>query len=250
MPTYNLQGWVWAGTGSATMLLPVTVTDDDPNLSPYFTNDGTETVTVSGTTYTNPRAGTYELTFTDSGATSHTEDFLLWYTGDNFIFVPLPGSDFDTGSTVSSLGGWQEYSSGFLWGDVTCFADETLILTSQSARPVNMIKVGGQIKTPSRFSPVVWVGQRYINISGAVTKPQTPPRSDHGWGLGQRAAYAGLIGFKTTPDVSMLENRRADVWGTRSPYLGHQANRASRNFLSMKPSRASNTFIYCLITMR
>jgi len=55
----------------------------------------TETLTILGTTYTDPQGGTYQLVFDDSGGTSHTEDFLLWSTGSNFIFAPLPGSSFD-----------------------------------------------------------------------------------------------------------------------------------------------------------
>jgi hypothetical protein len=73
------------------------------------------------------------------------------------------------------LGGWQEYSSGFLWVDVTCFAAETLIHTSQGAQPVNMIKVGDQIKTPSGFTPVVWVGRRYITSQGLSQNPKLRP---------------------------------------------------------------------------
>ena len=175
MSPYNVQGWIWAGTGSATTLLPVTITDDDPNLSPFFTNDGTETITISGTTYTNPRGGTYELTFTDSGATSHTEDFLLWFAGGINIFVPLPGSNFDTGSTVTSLGGLADWTSGFLWDDVTCFAAGTLIHTAQGEQDIATIQVGDYVETPSGLSQVLWIGRRRITSQGLSENPKLRP---------------------------------------------------------------------------
>ncbi len=175
MPTYNLQGWIWAGTGSATTLLPVTVTDDDPQLSPYFTNDFTETVTISGTTYTNPRAGTYELTFNDSGGTSYTEDLLLWYTGSNFIFVPLPGSNFDTGSVVTGLGGWQNFTTGFNWVDVTCFTTGTLLQAADGERRIEDIKIGDEIETSFGLSPVLWIGRRAISSEMLSRNPKLRP---------------------------------------------------------------------------
>ncbi|MFT5000317.1 MAG: hypothetical protein ACI8YI_000312 [Paracoccaceae bacterium] len=52
-----MDGWVWAG-GGATTLENVTIFDDDPELSPYYTSDN-ETITIDGTTYTDPQAGTY-----------------------------------------------------------------------------------------------------------------------------------------------------------------------------------------------
>jgi hypothetical protein len=175
MATYNLQGWTWAGTGSATTLLPVTITDDDPQLSPYFTSDPSETITISGTTYTDPQAGTYQLTFNDSGGTTYTEDLLLFYTGSIFIFVPLPGSAFDTGSDVTSLGGWQSYTSGFIWSTVTCFGAGTLIHTSQGARQIDSITPGDQIETPSGFSTVCWVGRRLVTSDELSQNPKFRP---------------------------------------------------------------------------
>lgn len=175
MPTYNIQGWIWAGTGSPTTLLPLVVSDDDPQLSPYFTNDPTETITIAGTTYTNPRGGTYQLTFDDPGGTTQTEDFLLWSTGGNFVFAPLPGSAFDSGSTITSLGGWQDYTSGFNWADVTCFTSGTLIRTASGARNIDTIKVDDQIETPLGFSQVVWVGRRHVTIEELARNPKLFP---------------------------------------------------------------------------
>lgn len=163
MPTYNIQGWIWAGMGSPVTLLPITVSDDDPELSPYFTDDFTETVAIAGTTYTNPRGGTYQLTFDDAGGTSYTEDFLLWSTGSNFIFAPLPGSNFDTGSEVTALGGWQDWTSGFDWVDVACFARDTLIDTCDGQRPIQDIRAGDRIMTEDRaLQTVQWAGYSRI----------------------------------------------------------------------------------------
>jgi len=163
MPTYNVDGWIWSGLGTPTTLLPVTVTDDDPNMSSYFANDANETVTIDGTTYNNPRGGTYELTFTDSGGTSHTENLLLWSTGSNFVFVPLPGSSFDTGSSVTSLGGWQEWTTGFAWTDVVCFTNGTEIATPTGARLIETLKIGDLIITRDNgLQPIRWIGCKTI----------------------------------------------------------------------------------------
>ncbi|SLN47849.1 hypothetical protein ROA7450_02383 [Roseovarius albus] len=166
MATYEINGWVWSGLGSATTLSTITITDDDPTMSPYFTDDFTETLEIGGTTYTNPRGGTYELTFTDSGGTSHTEDFLLWFTGSNFIFAPLPGSNFDDGSVLDSLGGWQEFSSGFNWEDITCFTSGTLIETINGSTPIETLCAGDLIKTQNHgYRPLLWIGKSFVSFA-------------------------------------------------------------------------------------
>lgn len=174
MPTYNVQGWIWSGTGSPTTLLPVTIEDDDPNMSPYFVSDFTEEITIDGTTYTNPRGGTYELTFTDSSGTTHTENFYLWSTGSNFIFVPAPGSDFDDGSVITGLGGWQDIG-GFLWEDVTCFTAGTLIETKQGLVAIEDVKVGDLIQTFYGVKPVRWIGNSPVSIEKLLTNPKLFP---------------------------------------------------------------------------
>ena len=175
MPTYNVEGWIWSGTGSPVTLQPVTIEDDDPNMSPYFTNDASEQITIGGTTYTNPRGGTYELTFTDSSGTSHTEDFYLWSTGSNFIFVPAPGSSFDDGSIVTSLGGWQDYTSGFAWSDVTCFVKGTLIETEFGSVAIQNIRVGDLVMTAEGLHPVRWIGSSHVDTSQLLSNPKLFP---------------------------------------------------------------------------
>jgi hypothetical protein len=176
MPTYNANGWVWSGLGSPTTLLAVTVTDDDPNMSPYFTNDFNEVLTINGTSYTNPRGGTYELTFTDSGGTTHTEDLLLFYTGSNFIFVPMPGSAFDTGSVVNSLGGWQSWTSGFVWDDVVCFANGTEITTPSGSRPVETLSIGDLVLTKDNgIQAIRWIGKKRITGARLNAMPHLRP---------------------------------------------------------------------------
>lgn len=175
MPTYNMQGWVWSGLGSATTLLPVTITDDDAQLSPFYTNDFTETLTINGNTYVNIRAGTYELTFTDTGGTSHTEDMLLFHNGTNFFFVPMPGSSFDSGSTPTALGGWQSFTTDIDWVDVTCFCTGTLIGTAHGRRPIDSISVGDSIETPSGFADAIWIGRRSINATELAQNAKLRP---------------------------------------------------------------------------
>jgi hypothetical protein len=176
MVTYNVDGWVWAGTGVATTLLPVTITDDDLTLSPYFTNDLGETINIAGNTYTNPQGGTYELTFTDLGGTSHTEDLLLWYTGSDFIFVPQIGSAFDNGSVVTSLGGWQEYTTGFTWTDVVCFTTGTNISTPTGPRLIDSLQKGDLVITRDNgLQPIRWIGRKVITGARLHAMPHLQP---------------------------------------------------------------------------
>ena len=175
MPTYNLKGWVWTGLNSATKLVPVTLTDDDPKFSPYFTDDFSETLTICGITYKNPRGGTYEITFTDTRGTSHTEDLLVWHTGSNFIFVPLPRSNFDSGSKVTCLIGWKNDTEGFDYDDITCFTTGTLIQTRTSFQAIEDIEIGDVIETSLGQSPVLWIGRRKISAQALAHNPKLRP---------------------------------------------------------------------------
>lgn len=176
MVTYNVDGWVWTGTGTATTLSAVTINDDDAELSPYFTNDFSETINIDGTTYTNPSGGTYELTFTDSGGTTHTEDMILFHTGSNFIFVPQIGSAFDNGSVVNSLGGWQEWTTGFTWTDVVCFTTGTNISTPTGPKPIEYLQKGDLIITRDNgLQPIRWIGRKVISGARLHAMPHLHP---------------------------------------------------------------------------
>lgn len=184
MATYNVQGWVWTGLGSPTTLSPVTISDDDPTMSAYFTSDATESITIGGSTYFDPQGGSYELTFTDSDGDTHTEDFLLFNTGSSFVFVPMPGSEFDDGSTVDSLGGWQEYTSGFAWTDVVCFVRGTMIATPMGERAIETLEVGEQVSTRDNGDQAIsWIGWNqvdFLNLSKANVSKLLPIRISAG----------------------------------------------------------------------
>lgn len=176
MVTYNVDGWIWAGTGSATTLSPIEINDDDANLSPYFIDDFGETLEISGTTYTNPRGGTYELTFNDSGGTSHTENLILFYTGSNFIFIPQVGSAFDDGSVVTGLGGWQEFTTGFVWTDIVCFTLGTNLSTPTGSRPIETLTIGDLVITRDNgLQPIRWIGRKIITGARLHAMPHLNP---------------------------------------------------------------------------
>lgn len=175
MQEYNLQGWVWSRLGVKTKLLPLTLRDNDAELSAHFTEDFTEILTIGGATYKNPGGGLYELSFTDSDGNRHTEDFLAWSAGHDFIFARLPGSNFDSGSKVTCLGDWTSYREGLNYDGVTCFAKGTLIQTVNGFENIEAIKLGDIIKTKSGLSPVLWIGQRKINEKEMVRNPKLRP---------------------------------------------------------------------------
>ncbi len=176
MPTYNVSGWIWAGLNTPTTLLPVTITDDGPDMSAYFTDDFTETLNIGGTTYTNPQGGTYQLTFEDSDGDTHIENFLLFSTGSNFIFIPMPGSEFDNGSEVTVLGGWQEWTTGFAWDDVVCFVAGTYVVTPTGARLIETLEVGDLVLTKDNgIQAIRWIGRKALAAQTLRAAPHLQP---------------------------------------------------------------------------
>lgn len=175
MATYSTQGWVWTGTGTPITLQPVTFEDDDPFMSPYFTDDHSEELTIGGTTYVNPRGGTFELTFVDSNGVTHTEDFYSWAAGTANIFVPAPGSAFDDGSVITGIGGWQNTSTGFAWTDVTCFTAGTLIETDRGPVAIEDIQTGDQVLTADGAKTVLWIGKSPVSTPQLMDNPRLFP---------------------------------------------------------------------------
>ncbi|WP_298909603.1 Hint domain-containing protein [uncultured Aliiroseovarius sp.] len=175
MATYSTQGWIWSGTGVAITLQPVTIEDDDPLMSPYFTLDSSEEITIGGTTYGDIYGGTRELTFTDSNGVTHTEDFFWWNSGATSVFVPAPGSAFDDGSVVVSDGGAKEIFSGFAWTDVTCFTAGTLIETDRGPVAIEDIHEGDQVLTSDGLKPVRWIGQSPVSSLQLLDNPKLFP---------------------------------------------------------------------------
>jgi hypothetical protein len=175
MATYNLKGWIWSGPAGTVTLQPVVIEDDDPNMSPYFTDDFSEEITIEGTTYTNPQGGTYQLTFRDPDGVVHTEDFFAWNTGSNHIFVPAPGSAFETASEVLSSAGWQNWTTGFAWTDVTCFSKGTLIETAHGPIAIEDIRVGDLVRTANGPKPVRWIGSSPVALDQLLGNPKLYP---------------------------------------------------------------------------
>ncbi|MBL4749327.1 MAG: Hint domain-containing protein [Amylibacter sp.] len=212
MPTYNVDGFIWSGLGTANTLAPVSINDDDGTMSPYFTNDFGETITIGGTTYINPKGGTYKLTFTDSGGITHTEDLLLWSTGPDFIFVPLPGSNFDSGSTITSLGGWQNWTTGFTWTDVVCFTKGTEIATPTGARLIETLSIGDLVITRDNgLQPIKWIGQKFI--TGA-----------------RQYAFPHLRPIKIKKDALGANTPQKDIWLSPQHRIHHKSHQSAVQF--------------------
>lgn len=212
MPAYNVDGFIWSGLGTPTTLVPVQITDDDPNLSSYFANDLNETITIGGATYTNARGGTYQLTFTDSSGASHTEDLLLFSTGSNFIFIPLPGSNFDTGSVVTGLGGWQNWTTGFAWTDVVCFTKGTEIATPTGARLIETLNIGDLVITHDNgLKPIKWIGKK--KITGA-----------------RQYAFAHLRPVKIKKDALGPNTPQKDIWLSPQHRVHHKSHQSAMQY--------------------
>ncbi|WP_282181605.1 Hint domain-containing protein [Aliiroseovarius marinus] len=181
MATYSTNGWVFTGTGTPTTLVPVTIEDDDLFMSPYLTDDFSEKITINGTTYTNPRGGTYELTFVDSNGVTHTEELYAWYTGSSYIFVPKWGSAFDDGSIVLSTAGFVEFETGFEWAEVvgppevTCFTAGTLIETPCGPVAIERMCAGELVLTADGVKAVRWIGQSPVSRMQLAANPKLFP---------------------------------------------------------------------------
>jgi hypothetical protein len=78
----------------------------------------------------------------------------------------LPGSNFDDGSSVTALGGWQSYTSGFEWEVVTCFTTGVNILTPEGMRKIETLRVGDQVVTKNNGTQeIAWIGSTKTDFS-------------------------------------------------------------------------------------
>lgn len=192
MPTFNAQGFVWAGAGIPNTLSPVLISDDDPALSSFFQIDPNEDVTINNVTYSNLRGGIRSLPFTDSSGTSHTENFSIFLTSSNdWIIVLLPGSQFDDGSTLSSFGNWVN-AGGALWNDLFCFVKGTHLKTPTDQRRIEDLKIGDEVCTPQGSKKIKWIGRREITAAMMAQNTKLKPIRIQKGALGENLPHKDL----------------------------------------------------------
>lgn len=180
MPTFLTTGYAWPGVGNMVGApLTLVIDDDDASMDWFGADTGTpQTVEVNGNPAATFGGGTISISFTDSGATPHTEVFnAIFVSGFGWVIVPQPGSNFDGGSTVTGLpNGGTVDTAGFNYDDVFCFVAGSLIDTIDGKRPVEDIEIGDEVLTRnSGVQTVKWVGKRNISSSILRQKPNLRP---------------------------------------------------------------------------
>ena len=181
---YVPDGGLQPGTAPGTYLMPplepITITDDDEQMSESFDQDPTEAISVgSGEAYAILQNITYKLSFTNPSGDAYSEDFFFFGVyapggGYKWIVMPLPDSQLEDGAIITSTGLYTP-SDGGSWSNVTCFCAGTNIQTINGDRKIDSIRIGDLVKTKAGFSKVRWIGRRALELEELRANPKLFP---------------------------------------------------------------------------
>lgn len=156
--------YAWQGFTSYANAQEAVITDDDDTLDwAGRDSDGSETLTVGGDTHDVQWSGTIETTFEDSDGTEHSEEVIYSYTSDGYYMIPMAGSAFDEGSTVTGFaGGWHD-TDGIPYDEVICYTPDCRIETARGPVAAGRLRPGDRVQTADNgWQPLVWVGQSTV----------------------------------------------------------------------------------------
>lgn len=140
----------------------VTIHDDDDKLDWYGQDSGSaETMTVDGQVLTIKWSGTIETKFTDSEGHEHVEDLIYSYTSDGYYVMPMAGSAFDAGSTITcfTTNSWKD-TDGIEYEEVICFTPACRIQTARGPVPAGSLRAGDLLQTADNgLQPLRWIGR-------------------------------------------------------------------------------------------
>lgn len=145
MATYTVEAFKWTGTGyNATYTTSYTavITDNDRRMQ--GARDTNESVSIDGgpALATQDRPPAINVSFTDTSGQTHVETFYFFMVGNEWYFVPAPGSAFTVGAT---LGSYQNHTTRWRYSSIICFGRGTFIETDDGPVPVEMLEPGAQI---------------------------------------------------------------------------------------------------------
>jgi len=146
MAQYTVTAFRWTGTYyNALYNTAYTATIDDDDAFLHGSSDSNETVSINGGSFGATAGQPYDIdvSFTDTGGSSHVETFYFFNTGGGWYFIPGPGSAFTVGST---LGSYQSHTATpTAYSTITCFVRGTLIETDHGPIPVEKLQAGDKV---------------------------------------------------------------------------------------------------------
>ncbi|MFS4581458.1 Hint domain-containing protein [Phaeobacter sp. C3_T13_0] len=176
MPQYTVTAFRWSGTGyNALYNTSYSATLDDNDPAYQGSGDGNETISINGGAFGGTTGPPYaiDVSFTDTGGTSHVETFYFFNTGGNWYFVPGPGSEFTVGAT---LGNYQSHTTGWNYSDITCFVRGTLIETERGLVPVErLVKNDRILVADGSYRPLRMVMRRALSATDQRENPKLKP---------------------------------------------------------------------------
>ncbi|HGG05312.1 MAG TPA: hemolysin, partial [Aliiroseovarius sp.] len=176
MAQYTVTAFKWTGTfynAQYTTSYSAIFDDNDPNYEGG--GDADESVSIDNGPFQATASSPYNISvsFTDVNGDPFVEDFYFFNTGNEWYFVPGPGSAFTVGAT---LGSYQSHTVGWQYADIICFTSGTFIETDAGPRLIEDLRPGDMVTcADGSYSPLRLIMRRDIDGFDLFQNPNYYP---------------------------------------------------------------------------
>lgn len=199
MATYEFKVYNWTGNGGYNTQYntshTATVTDNDAryegleDMDEVVCIDGAECSTGEGEPYS------INISFTDTDGNDHVELFHFMNVDNQWYFAPGTDSAFTEGAI---LGDYQSHTTGWNYGQVTCFVAGTMIATPEGEVPVETLSAGDFVSDDT--------GQA-LEVAQVMRRQIGPLELARGPGLRPICISQGALG-KGLPETDLSVSRQ------------------------------------------
>ena len=199
MATYEFKVYNWTGNGGYNTQYntshTATVTDNDAryegdeDMDEVVCIDGAECSTSEGEPYS------INISFTDTDGNDHVELFHFMNVDNQWYFAPGTDSAFTEGAI---LGDYQSHTTGWNYGQVTCFVAGTMIATPEGEVPVETLSAGDFVSDDT--------GQA-LEVAQVMRRQIGPLELARGPGLRPICISQGALG-KGLPETDLSVSRQ------------------------------------------